>query len=87
MAALATTKMSRTGSVVIPEEVRRRLGLESGTEFVVMGDSSAIVLKPVSMPSLAQFDAMMADIRRKAKRAGLKRSDITKAIRRVRGRR
>ena len=38
MATLATTKMSSKGQVVIPEDVRKRLNLKAGTQFVVVGD-------------------------------------------------
>ncbi len=37
MESLATTKLSSKGQVVIPEEIRLRLGLKEGTQFVVVG--------------------------------------------------
>ena len=43
MSKLATTKMSSKGQVVIPEEVRSRLGLEPGEQFIVVGDKDARV--------------------------------------------
>ncbi|WP_251365872.1 AbrB/MazE/SpoVT family DNA-binding domain-containing protein [Coxiella-like endosymbiont of Rhipicephalus sanguineus] len=33
---LATTKMSSRGQIVIAEEIREQLGLETGTKFVVL---------------------------------------------------
>ena len=36
MADLSTTKMSSKGQVVIPDAIRKRLGLEPGDQFVVM---------------------------------------------------
>ena len=42
MAALATTKMSSKGQVVIPEEIRKRLGLKAGSQFVVVGDKNLL---------------------------------------------
>jgi AbrB family looped-hinge helix DNA binding protein len=43
MSKLATTKMSSKGQVVIPEDVRSRLGLEAGEQFIVVGDKDARV--------------------------------------------
>ncbi|HDN94572.1 MAG TPA: AbrB family transcriptional regulator, partial [Nitrospirae bacterium] len=37
MAPLATTKMSSKGQIVIPEDIRKRLGLKPGAQFVVVG--------------------------------------------------
>ena len=37
MKTLATTKLSSKGQVVIPEEIRNRLGLETGAQFVASG--------------------------------------------------
>ena len=37
MASIATTKLSSKGQVVIPEEIRKQLGLKEGDQFVVVG--------------------------------------------------
>jgi len=84
---VATTKMSSKGQVVIPEEIRKRLGLKPGAKFVVVGDRDTVILKAISPPSMAEFDDLLAQARKQAQAAGLKRSDILKAIRKVRGRR
>ena len=41
MEALATTRLSSKGQVVIPEEVRTRLGLKAGVQFVVVGEATS----------------------------------------------
>ena len=87
MAGLATTKMSSRGQVVIPEEIRRRLGLKAGSQFVVVGDRDTVILKSISPPSIEDFDELIAQARKQAMLAGMKRSDITTAIAKVRGRR
>lgn len=85
MATLATTKMSSKGQVVIPDEVRKRLNLKAGAQFVVVGDNDVVILKAITTPSMDEFDGLIAEARRKAKSAGLKKSDIESAIEEVRG--
>ena len=86
MSKVATTKMSSRGQVVIPEAIRKRLGLEPGMEFVVVGEGDTIVLKPISVPSMDEFEGIMAQARKAARQAGLKKSDIAEAIETVRSR-
>lgn len=86
MEELATTKMSSKGQVVIPEEIRKRLGLKVGSQFVVVGDKDTVILKAISPPSMKEFNKLIKEARRQAKLAGLKRSDISVAIAKVRGR-
>jgi len=84
MARLATTKMSSKGQVVIPEEIRDRLGLSAGSQFVVIGERDVVILKTLSTPSMKEFDALISKARSQARKAGMKRSDIAKATNRVR---
>ncbi len=86
MANIATTKMSSKGQVVIPEEIRKRLNLKKGSQFVVVSEKDVVILKAISPPSMDEFDALIADARKKAKEVGMKRSDIEAAIADVRGR-
>jgi AbrB family looped-hinge helix DNA binding protein len=84
MANLATTRMSSKGQVVIPEDIRKRLKLKSGSRFVVVGKDDVIILKTIAPPSMAEFDGLVAEARSQARKAGLKRTDISNAIARVR---
>jgi AbrB family looped-hinge helix DNA binding protein len=86
MANIATTKMSSKGQVVIPEEIRKRLKLKKGSQFVVVSEKDVVILKAISPPSMDEFDALIADARKKAKEAGMKRSHIEAAIADARGR-
>ena len=82
----STTKMSSKGQVVIPEDIRKRLNLKPGSQFVVIGENDVVILKAISQPSMEEFDALIAEARRQAKHARLRKSDIDSAIRSVRGR-
>jgi len=84
MEPVATTKLSSKGQVVIPEEVRKQLGLKTGDQFVVLGKGDAVVLKSIKKPSMRDFDQLIKEARRQARAVGLKRSDISRSISRVR---
>jgi len=86
MSTLATTKMSSKGQVVIPEDVRTRLGLEAGEQFVVVGDKDVVILKRIAPPSMRDFDDLISQARRQARNAGMKRSDVQAAVKKVRKR-
>jgi len=76
----STTKMSSKGQVVIPEEIRDKLGLTPGTQFVVVGDRDVVILKTLSAPSTGEFYSLIGDAQRQPKIAKMKRSDIQKAV-------
>jgi AbrB family looped-hinge helix DNA binding protein len=86
MADVSTTKMSSKGQVVIPENIRKRLNLKVGSQFVVVGEKDVVILKNISPPSLDEFGNLIAEARKKGKEAGIKKSDIKNAILKVRGR-
>jgi AbrB family looped-hinge helix DNA binding protein len=86
MANLATTKMSCKGQVVIPEDIRKRLGLKAGAQFVVVGEKDVVILKAISPPSMNEFDELITEARQRAKKAGMKKSDISAAVKKVRDR-
>ena len=84
MAELTTTKMSSKGQVVIPEEIRKRLGFEAGTQFVVIAAKDTVIMKAISPPSIDKFSTLIANARKQARKAGLKRADVKSVISEVR---
>ena len=86
MTDAATTKLSSKGQVVIPEEIRDRLGLKPGAQFVVVGDRDVVILKVIQSPDMSQFDDIVGRARKAARSARLKKSDVDRAVRRVRSR-
>jgi len=81
VANIATTKLSSKGQIVIPEQVRKELGLEPGAQFVVMGEGDVVILKKIETPDRRDFLALARKVRGQARRAGIKRSDVKKAVR------
>jgi AbrB family looped-hinge helix DNA binding protein len=85
MANVSTTKMSSKGQVVIPENIRKQLNLKEGAQFVVLGEKDVVILKNITPPSMDEFDDLIATARKKARKTGIKKSDIKDAILKVRG--
>ena len=84
MSEFATTKMSSKGQVVIPESIRVQLGIVAGTQFVVMGKDDVVIFKSIQSPSLKDFSGLLKKVRKQVKKAGIKKSDLDKAIKKSR---
>lgn len=84
MSDTATTTLSSKGQVVIPEEIRARLGLKAGAQFVVLGDKDVVIFKVLQPPAKRDFAALVRQARQTAKQSGMRRDDITKAVARAR---
>jgi AbrB family looped-hinge helix DNA binding protein len=87
MSEITTTKMTSKGQVVIPEAIRKKLGLKPGSQFVVIGGEGVVVLKQIEPLSMSLFDDLVGHARRQAHEAGLKRPDIREALAEVRAKR
>ena len=84
MINFSTTRMTSKGQVVIPEATRERLGMKPGTQFMVVEGKDALIFKVIQPPSLDEFDKLLAETRRQARKVGMKKSDITAAVKKVR---
>lgn len=80
MNQLATTKLSSKGQIVIPEEIRKKMKLHTGDQFLVMAEKDVIILKAISQPSMDEYKALITKTRKAAKAAGLTKEAVTKAI-------
>ena len=84
MSELATTKMSSQGQIVIPEEIRKKLKLKTGSRFMVLGEKDVVILKNITPPSMDEFDDLIMTARQQARKAGLKQSEIKTIISEIR---
>ncbi|MCU0917584.1 MAG: AbrB/MazE/SpoVT family DNA-binding domain-containing protein [Planctomycetes bacterium] len=84
MGPVSTTKMSSKGQVVIPEEIRHRLALDTGTQFIVLAEDDVVILKMVRPPSMGAFDRLVKKAKRQARAAGLTDADVSAVVARVR---
>lgn len=80
----STTKLSTRGQVVIPEEIRNRLGLQPGEQFVVIGEGDVVVLKTLKPPKLDELKPLLDKVQKAAEAAGVTPEDVENAIKEVR---
>jgi AbrB family looped-hinge helix DNA binding protein len=84
MMAVATTRLSSKGQVVIPEAVRRQLALKPGAEFVVVGKGDVVILKSIAPPPLSDFDDLVRQARQQARRAKVRKAEVARIVRAAR---
>ena len=84
MTNLSTTKLSSKGQVVIPEEIRIKLGLREGDQFVVIAEGDVVILKTLSPPSMKDFNSLIARARHQAKTTKLTKKSLAKTIKAAR---
>lgn len=53
-----TTRISSRGQIVIPGAIRKALGIESGTAFLVLAQGDTIVLHRLQEPPWQFFDEL-----------------------------
>jgi AbrB family looped-hinge helix DNA binding protein len=82
--AVATTRLSSKGQVVIPEAVRRQLALKPGAEFVVVGKGDVVILKSIVPPPLSDFDGLVRQARQQARRAKVRKAEVARIVRAAR---
>ena len=82
MATIAA--MSSRGQIVLPIDIRKKLGLGEGSQFLVVTDNENILLKPVKEPSLDEFYSLIEQAQRTTAQLGLTEEDINAEIKAMR---
>lgn len=85
MENLEVTSMSSRGQVVIPQDLREKMGLMEGDKFVVMGNKDCLIFQKIKVPSFRGFDELLRKTQEFAKRTDLRPQDVEKAISKARG--
>ena len=67
------------------EDIRNRLGLTAGSQFVVIGEDNVVIMKRITRPSMRDFDSLIGKARRQARDTGMTKSDISHSITEARG--
>ena len=83
--ALELTRLSQKGQVVIPSEVRRKMGLKEGTKFLVIGLEDVVVLRRLQLSKeKLRLKKLLAEARSSAKTHGLSEGEIERLVHAVR---
>ena len=83
---IEVTKISSKGQVVIPYDIRKELGLETGSNMAVTTANDMVILKKMEIPDLkTEFLKLSSEGREFAKRKGLKEKDVERMIHESRG--
>lgn len=80
------TSVSSKGQVVLPKAIRDEMDLDTGSKLVVFTDGKNILLKPISVPDLSEYESLMKESKKWAEKVGMKQSDIDDAVKSVRKR-
>jgi antitoxin PrlF len=78
------TSLSSKGQVVIPDRIRKEMGLTTGSKLMVITDGTNLLLKPVEEPKMEVFKKLIEESRKFAKKEKLEKADVEKAIKDVR---
>jgi AbrB family looped-hinge helix DNA binding protein len=83
--ALELTRLSQKGQVVIPTQVRRKMGLKEGTKFLVVGLEDIIVLRRLQLSEeRLKLKKLLAEARSSARTQGLTEKEIERLVQAVR---
>jgi len=81
---IEVTKVTARGQIVIPQEIRKEIGIEKGTQLLVYTEDDAIILKPVfatdKIKALKEFEKVLEPLRKKFASARLTEKDIEAEI-------
>ena len=76
--------VSTKGQVVIPSAMRKKIGIEAGTQLAAYMAGDVLMLKPVRVPTDSDFLTWLDEARQWASDAGYEQSDVTDIINDVR---
>jgi len=74
------------GKLSFLKAIRKQLNLQPGDQFIVVGEDDVVILKAITAPEMAAFDSLIDQARKQAADAGLKRTDVAKAVSKARRR-
>lgn len=78
------TSMSSKGQVVIPTDIRKIMGIDNGSKLIVFTDGDNLLLKPIQIPRVETFKALIKESQKLVKKRKLKKNDVQRIIKEVR---
>ncbi len=74
------TSLSSKGQIVIPDKIRKQMGLSTGSKLIVITDGSNLLLKPLEEPKFETFKKLIEESKKFIKKTNLKKTDLNKII-------
>lgn len=82
---LGIAKISRSGQIVIPAEIRELMGIEPADRFLVISEGEDIVLRKLKKKTRKkELIELLDSIQEEVEELGITREDLEKAIKEVR---
>jgi len=82
--SLEVIELSESGELRLPDQLRDRHALVSGTRFVVLEHQNGLTLKPLETPPPKSLQELLAETQQQAQASGMTPEDIAAAISEVR---
>lgn len=77
--------VSAKGQIVIPAKWRKRMDIKDGQELLAIGEGDTLLIKKIEDSALkAEFENSVTPIRRKIRKLGIIKEDVSEAIDSVR---
>ena len=80
MSIPTTTSLSSKGQIVIPKDIRKKLKLKPGSQFVVVAEGDVVILKLIAPPPMKDLDSLIAMAGAQARQVGLDKTRTTAAM-------
>ncbi len=80
MNSIEVTSLSSKGQIVIPNDIRNKMHLNTGTKLMIITDGENILLKPIQIPKINEFENLIAKSRKMAKDLKITKKDLNKAL-------
>ena len=75
------TRISEKGQVVIPSSLRKEMKIKKADQFLIFGEGTTIILKRIEKPFIKKsFEELAKPLQKSAKKVGLTKKDLEKAI-------
>lgn len=78
------TSLSSKGQIVIPQNLRKELGMVTGIKLMIFTDGANLLIKPVQPPKMENFQKLVKESREFVKSKKIKKADVKKIIKKVR---
>ena len=84
MSTFNVTSLSSKGQVVIPNNLRKQLGMTTGVKLIIFTDGANLLLKPIKTPKIENFQKLIQSSRVLVQKKKIKQVDVKKFIKHVR---